>query len=84
MWEGLIMFFSRDRYLFSKLTTEECQELIKCHGTDLSRYTIGQIQEMIPKTTENGITSTMVVISSEEKIINTGISVEEYIKWQNR
>jgi hypothetical protein len=77
------MLFSKDRCLFSKLTTKECQEIIHCRGNHLNEYTVGQIEEMIPPEKINeAIIPTLFVLSSEKDLIDTSITLEEYTNWK--
>jgi hypothetical protein len=66
------------------MSTEDCKNILNAHGTNLSRYTMGQIAEMVPLQKGKVSTPFLVIISAEGDILNTNITVEELKDWNER
>lgn len=83
----MVYLSKRDSLPFSQLTDEECKSILSRFGTDLNKYTVGQIQEMVlVKGSVDGsliFCPNLMITSAEGHIINTGISAEALSKWNN-
>ena len=76
------MFYSRSRVIFSKMSTEECKNLLLLRGRNFN--ILGKISEMKPTRDENIAMVNMMIVSSEGEAIDLGITIDEFQKWNKK